>query len=212
MAARSHSISRRPFTTWENCAGVKSTSSAKVCIWRPWRLISVARFTVAFTTTPSAVTSKTFPSRKIVSPSGNDCKYSYHMEIMEDSVPPFAAWLQRQIRRRGWSGAELSRRTDIPPATISRWVNGLRAPRDGDHIRRLSDALSVHQDEILEQLDMRDGGADHMSLAVRRLQPLIDSLQWDEGLYRLVEGQLESLRAMQAGQFTEPRASWEDEE
>lgn len=91
-------------------------------------------------------------------------------------------------------------------------MRGTRVPRDPEHIRLLADVLGIHQDEILEQLDMRDGGADRMSLAVRRLQPLIDSVQWNEGMFRLVESTLENLRALQSGTFTEPRASWEDEE
>lgn len=50
-----------------------------------------------------------------------------------------------------------------------------------------------------------------MRLTVRRLQPLIGSVQWDVGSYRLIESTLENLRNMQSGAFTEPRASWEDE-
>lgn len=133
------------------------------------------------------------------------------MDDTNSSLPEFAQWLRRQTHRRGWSGAELARQADVSPATATRWLNGERQPREGKHIHRLAEALNIHQDEILELLDMRDGGADHMSLAVRRLQPLIDSVQWNEGTYRMVEGLLVSIRDMQSGAFTEPKASWEEE-
>lgn len=140
-------------------------------------------------------------------------KYSSCMDIEKDSLPEFSVWLQRQLKRRGWSGSELARRMDLNHAgTVNNWLAGRRALKDGELIRRLAEALSVHQDEILELLDMRDGGADHMSLAVRRLQPLIDSVQWNEGTYRMVESLLVSIREMQSGTFTEPKASWEDDE
>lgn len=148
----------------------------------------------------------------ILSPIGDHVNYCFSMEDETTSPSQFPAWLQRRLDRRGWSAADLHRESGIAPQTISKWLLGERTPRKPDLIHRLAVALSVHQDEILEQLDMRDGGADRMSLAVRRLQPLIDSVQWNEGAFRLVEGTLANLRAMQTGAFTESRANWENEE
>lgn len=126
---------------------------------------------------------------------------------MEDSghqLPPIALWLRRQLVRRGWKSADLVRATDLSSGTISRWLNGQRIPRDGEHIRLLADALNVHQDEILEQLNMRDGGADRMSLAVRRLAPTIDSYNWTKEQLDQLEGIISSLGKMHAGSFQVP--------
>ncbi len=148
----------------------------------------------------------------IIAPPVSAVKYSFYMNNEQADTGQFPEWLRRQIDRRGWSGAELGRRMDVPTGTVNNWLRGDRKLTDAGLIHRMATALNVHQDEILELLDLRDGGADRMSLAVRRLQPLIDSIQWNEGTYKLVESTLENLRALQTGAFKEPKASWEEEE
>lgn len=126
------------------------------------------------------------------------------MESSEDARAQFAPWLRRQLQRRGWNAAELSRRTGLASGTISRWLNGQRTPRDGEHIHLLAQALALHQDEILERLEMRDGTADHMSLAVRRLSPVIDRYDWSEEALEQLARVIDSVGRMYAGTFDVP--------
>ena len=51
---------------------------------------------------------------------------------------------------------------------------------------------------------MRDGGADRMSLAVRRLAPTIDSYNWTKEQLDQLEGIISSLGKMHAGSFQVP--------
>lgn len=127
-----------------------------------------------------------------------------------DTAPDFTAWLNRQVERRGWSGSELARRMDILPGTANNWLAGRRRLSDRKLILRMAEVLDVHQDEILEQLDMREGGADHMSLAVRRLQPLIDSIQWNEDAFQLAESMLVGIRRMREGEYEIPEFGSEE--
>lgn len=56
-----------------------------------------------------------------------------HPQVAQAGVPyghpmdTFANWLEAQMRRRGWSAAELSRRSRLPKATVSRILNRKRA-------------------------------------------------------------------------------------
>ena len=58
------------------------------------------------------------------------------------------AWIQRQMRRRGWSAAELSRRMDVSSGRISEWTNGKRQPSSASCIR-LADVFDVDPDVVL---------------------------------------------------------------
>lgn len=121
------------------------------------------------------------------------CKYISIMEKDNDSLPPFSRWLKRQLQRRGWSGPDLAREMDVAPGTTWNWINGKRKLTDPTLIRKMSHALNVHQDEILEQLDIREGGADRMSPAVRRLAPVIDSYDFSDEQLDTIEGVIRAL-------------------
>lgn len=145
------------------------------------------------------------PSGVILSPPGTFCKYSYSMERIDPEPVQFSVWLRRQLDRRGWSGAEFARQADVLPATATRWINGDRQPRSGEHIRKIADALRIHQDEILELLEMRDGDADRMSFAVRRLAPVIDKYEWGEEQLEALAGIIDNAGKLYSGVFEIPK-------
>lgn len=126
------------------------------------------------------------------------------MDTNQEVPSPFPQWLRRQIDRRGWSGAELGRQMGVPTGTVNNWLRGDRRLTDADLIHRMAEALNVHQDEILEQLDLRGTGADHMSLSVRRLAPTIDRYNWTQDQLDQLEGVIDSLGRMHAGTFEVP--------
>lgn len=110
-----------------------------------------------------------------------------------DALPPFSIWLERQLVRRGWNGSDLARAMDVAPGTVWNWTHGKRRLRDSDLIRRMAEAFQINQDVILEQLDLRDGGADRMTLAVRALAPTIDAYDWSDEDLEHLRNQIESL-------------------
>ena len=59
--------------------------------------------------------------------------------------------LSAERQRRGWSQAELARRTGIHPATISRLEAGKQFAYSGWR-RRLAQALGVPGDELFEEV------------------------------------------------------------
>jgi transcriptional regulator with XRE-family HTH domain len=70
------------------------------------------------------------------------------MEASRWPSEPFAAWLRGQLRRRGWTAAELARRLQVPSGTISRWLTGQRQPSSRS-CDRLADVLGVDLDLVL---------------------------------------------------------------
>lgn len=149
----------------------------------------------------SPISKDIFSPDTIISPADAMCKYISTMEKDNDSLPPFSKWLKRQLLRRGWSGPDLAREMELSPGTTWNWLNGKRKLSDPVLIRRMADALNVHQDEILEQLNIRESGADRMSPAVRRLAPVIDAYNFSDEQLDTIEG---VIRAM-AGNVHVPR-------
>lgn len=70
----------------------------------------------------------------------------YHMT---DSMA-FGEWLQRELDNRGWDQAELSRRSGISSAQVSRIVTGGRQPGK-DSINGIARALRLPPEEVLRQ-------------------------------------------------------------
>jgi transcriptional regulator with XRE-family HTH domain len=58
------------------------------------------------------------------------------------------AWIRRQMTRREWSAAELSRRMAISSGRISEWLTGKRIPSSASCIR-LADVFEVDPDVVL---------------------------------------------------------------
>lgn len=57
------------------------------------------------------------------------------------------AWAERTLdvlRQRGWSHAELARRTDVPEQRLYKWLQGRVAQPRGDALARIANALGVH--------------------------------------------------------------------
>ena len=59
-----------------------------------------------------------------------------------------AAWIGRQLERRDWSAADLSRRTGIGSGRISEWMTGKRRPSPASCLR-LADVFNVDPDDVL---------------------------------------------------------------
>jgi SOS-response transcriptional repressor LexA len=62
----------------------------------------------------------------------------------------FACWLAKQLSSRGWTGRELSRRADLSPSTISRWLAGNRLPYP-THLHKLAGALGIPYENVLSK-------------------------------------------------------------
>ena len=58
------------------------------------------------------------------------------------------AWIRRQLARRQWSAAQLSRQTGVSPGPISEWISGKRRPNP-ESCLRLADAFNVDPDFVL---------------------------------------------------------------
>ncbi|MEY4615089.1 MAG: hypothetical protein RJB66_49 [Pseudomonadota bacterium] len=57
--------------------------------------------------------------------------------------------LRDLLKERGWSIAELSRRSgNVPSSTISEWLNGNKGVRNLDHLKSVADAFAVSIDEL----------------------------------------------------------------
>jgi transcriptional regulator with XRE-family HTH domain len=63
----------------------------------------------------------------------------------EESI---GAWIRRQMTRREWSAAELSRRMDVSSGRISEWISGKRIPSSASCLR-LADVFDVDPDVVL---------------------------------------------------------------
>lgn len=59
----------------------------------------------------------------------------------------FSDWLKTQMQIRGFSSAELSRRTKISPSTVSKWLKGIGFP-DTSSCAKLADALKLPLDDV----------------------------------------------------------------
>lgn len=62
----------------------------------------------------------------------------------------FTEWLWSALWDWNWSQAELSRKTKLAPATISRLLNGQRAPSI-ETCKKLADVFCIPQDIILQK-------------------------------------------------------------
>lgn len=64
-------------------------------------------------------------------------------------------WLLLELRARGWTHRTLAELVGVQRPTVTRWVNGVDVPDTGN-VLRLSEALSVPQDTILELIGLGD--------------------------------------------------------
>ena len=103
----------------------------------------------------------------------------------------------------------MAKHMGVRNATVTRWLSGERVPNSAS-AKSIADVFNIHIDEVLEALSIRDASVDNISAAVRHFQPLIDSIQWNDGLYRSAEQYLETIRDMQRGAFRVPDMSDEE--
>lgn len=73
----------------------------------------------------------------------------------ERGTTQFGRWLERRMKRQGWTMAELARQTGISEAMVSAWVRGTRGARGPNiqHIRAISDAFGVSRETVLRVFD-----------------------------------------------------------
>jgi transcriptional regulator with XRE-family HTH domain len=107
-----------------------------------------------------------------------------------DSPTEFAQWFKRQLARRGWRRVDFAERAGIAPSTITRWLNEGRTP-DLESIRMVAEVFEINSDDVLNVLDLRGRAVDMASPAVRRLQPKIDRVSWDEAKFQVIESMLD---------------------
>ena len=66
-------------------------------------------------------------------------------------VKPIVIQIAQQRTRRGWSQAELARRSGVPQATISRIEAAKTAGISFDTLVSLADALEMHPAALIER-------------------------------------------------------------
>lgn len=66
----------------------------------------------------------------------------------------FADWLEREMRRRGWSASELARRLGMRRQTVYKWLASERLP-EPDSASKLATVLGVHVDAVLTMARIR---------------------------------------------------------
>lgn len=104
----------------------------------------------------------------------------------------FPAWLRRQLLRRDWKSAELSRRSGVSSATVSRWVNGLEVPSPESCIR-IAEVLNVDSDDVLglagHRIPTRPVAPDDPAT---RLSRLLKRVRWNGDRAKTIEAILET--------------------
>lgn len=109
----------------------------------------------------------------------------------------------------GGNQAAFARALGIKPQTLGTWLRGKSALPQIDARRRLARELGLTHIEVLvaagelaeEEAAIPD---DPRSDAVRRLQPMIDEIEWNEYVYRRVEDHLRFVRDAQRGELKVP--------
>lgn len=104
--------------------------------------------------------------------------------------PSFGQWLARQLVRREWSGADLSRRLGTGTSTVSMWIRDVRNPSPASS-ERIADALGVDRDVVLSLAGHRplDEEVDPDSPA-GRIHSLVDRIEWTDEKVIAIEGLL----------------------
>lgn len=59
----------------------------------------------------------------------------------------FVAWMRRELQRREWTQADLSRKLNVPSGSVSRWMHGQRP--QPYYCDLLADVFGADVDEVL---------------------------------------------------------------
>lgn len=155
----------------------------------------------------SGVSLSDIPHDTIVMPIGIPVKHDYRMSSSDADRHGrrFGAWLEAQLRNRGFNQSEFARRLGVSQGTVSRWVNG-RVP-DAEYIEKISDVLVVDYDVVATEAGIRPRELLNVDpdSATAQLMPLIEKIDWDtdpgrlEGVRMILEGYLEVDRRRKAG-------------
>lgn len=100
------------------------------------------------------------------------------------STEDLAEWLRRQLARREWRAADLSRESGIATSRISDWLNRKRLPSP-ESCFRLAEALNVDPDDVLALAGHRvptrplppDDPRTEIWAKLNRINPLPDRLK-----------------------------------
>lgn len=102
----------------------------------------------------------------------------------ESAMNRLGRWLLLELRSRGWTHRQLADVVGVQRPTVTRWVNGVDVPDTGN-VLRLSEALDVSQDTILDLM----GLGELASELKRDLSPAIPPMEvvWVNVLPRVVD-------------------------
>jgi transcriptional regulator with XRE-family HTH domain len=75
-------------------------------------------------------------------------------DTIDVAQTPFQAWLNEELRERGWSGEELARRINVTGSAIGRWRRGEAMPRR-EHVPALARELGLREEQVM-RLTMGD--------------------------------------------------------
>ena len=114
-----------------------------------------------------------------------------HRGVVALNEPSFGKWLGRQLVRRHWSGADLSRQLGTGTSTVSMWLRDVRTPSPASS-ERIADALGVDRDVVLALTGHRtlDEEVDPDSPA-GRIHSLVDRIEWTDEKVIAIEGLLQ---------------------
>lgn len=71
----------------------------------------------------------------------------------------FARWLEGELEKRGWSQAELARRTGIPTGTIGNWLNTpIERPKKREWLIALAEAFGLPYEEVEARVGQHEEG------------------------------------------------------
>ncbi len=102
-----------------------------------------------------------------------------------------AHWLQRQLARREWSAADLSRQLGVGNSTVAMWLRRERVPNP-QSVDRIADVLGADVDYLLTLAGHRPAAVEiDPDSATARLMPLIEQIDWESRPGRLEEMEAE---------------------
>lgn len=92
-----------------------------------------------------------------------------------DVIAGLLLYLEKAVKDRGWSMAELARRADMSRATFTNWRRFPDTQPDSSTLYALAEALDVDLDELLVALNIETGARDG-TLADERFKMIVDAI------------------------------------
>jgi transcriptional regulator with XRE-family HTH domain len=99
----------------------------------------------------------------------------YDLSMADD----FAGWLRREIDERGWTQAELSRRSGLVPSAVSNVLNRERLPGI-DFCKGVARAFGVGDVEVMRMAGIADPERERYSFIVESTASMLNELSEED--------------------------------